>query len=165
MAVTTTGLLIAGLATSVVGTGVAAYSAYQQGKAQQGLANYNAAVNEQAALDTQRDGRIAAQQTRAQNRKQLARTRALYAKAGVVVGTGTPLLVQVEQAGELEMRALEVQQQSNAQAAQLRQQAAFDRVGGSVAKRAGTLNTAATILQGASSAAAAGTNYRLYKGI
>lgn len=160
MAVTTTGLLIAGLVASTVGTGVAAYSAQQAGKAQQSLNNYNAAINDQAALDAARDGRIAANAQRAQNERIKARQRALYAKAGVVTATGSPLLVQVEQAGELEMAALEQEQQANSKAAQLRSQAVLDRMSGSIARRTGNLNAAATVLQGIGSATQMGLAYK-----
>jgi hypothetical protein len=161
MAIATSTLLIAGLAATAVGTGVAAYSARQAGKAQQSLNNYNAAVSDQAALDAARDGRIAANAQRAQNQRIKARQRALFAKAGVVSATGSPLLVQVEQAGELEMAALEQEQQANSQAARLRSQAVMDRMSGAAARKAGNLNSTATILQGVGSAV---STYGAYKG-
>lgn len=164
MAITTTGLLVAGLVASAVGTGVSAYSSYQQGKAQQRLNNYNAAVNDQAALDRQRDARIAANAQRAQAQRLMARQRSLWAKAGVVGSTGTPLLVQAEQAGELELAALETERTGNVQAGQLRQQAVLDRMAGKAARTAGNLNAAATILQGAGSMATTAA-YGKYNGI
>lgn len=157
-------LLIASIAASVVGTGISAYSSYQAGKAQQSLNNYNAAVNDQAAADAARDGRILANEQRRKNESIKARQRALYAKAGVVTATGSPLLVQVEQAGQLELGALETQQQANVKAVQLRQQAQLDRMAGKIARTTGNLNAAATVLQGAGSVANTGMNYQLYKG-
>lgn len=157
-------LLISSLALTAVGTGISAYSSYQAGKAQQSLNNYNASVNDQAAADAARDGKILAANARAKNEAIKARQRALYAKAGVVSATGTPLLVQVQQAGELEMGALEVEQQANAKAAQLRQQAVLDRMAGKIARTTGGLNAAATVLTGAGQATSTLTNYRLYKG-
>jgi hypothetical protein len=165
MAVATSTLLIASLAATAVGTGVSAYNQYQAGKAQQSLSNYNAAVSDQAAVDTARDGRIAANAQRAQNERLKARQRALYAKAGVSIATGSPLMVQVEQAGELEMAALEQEQQANSQAAKLRQQAVLDRMQGSAAKKAGGLNAMATVLQGAGQATQTGIQYNHYKGV
>ena len=164
MAVATSTLLIAALATTAVGTGISAYSSYQAGKANQALNNYNAAVNDQAAADAVRDGKILANQQRQKNEAIKARQRTLYAKAGVVTATGSPLLVQVAQAGELELGALETQQQANAQAVRLRQQAQLDRMAGKAARTAGNLNAAATVLQGAGSMASMGMNYQLYKG-
>lgn len=158
-------LLITAIAATVIGTGISAYSSYQAGKAQQSLNNYNAAVNDQAALDAARDGKILANQQRQKNEAIKARQRALYAKAGVVTATGSPLMVQVAQAGELEMGALESEQQANVKAAQLRQQAQLDRMAGKIARTSGTLNAAATVLQGAGQAANTGMNYQLYRGV
>ncbi len=160
MAVGTTTLLIAALSATAVGTGVSAYNQYQAGKAQQKLNNYNAALNDQAALDAQRDARIKANAQRAQGERIKSRQRALYAKAGVVGATGTPLLVQVAQAGELEMAALEQEQAGNSEAARLRSQAVLDRMSGKIARRAGNLGAAATILQGVSSASQIGLAYK-----
>lgn len=153
-------LLITALAATAVGTGVSAYSQIQAGKAQQSLNNYNAAVNDQAALDASRDARIKANAQRANAEAIKSRQRALYAKAGVVTATGTPLLVQVAQAGELEMAALEQEQAGNSEAARLRQQAVLDRMSGKAARRAGGLGAAATILQGAGQAASIGLAYK-----
>lgn len=164
MAITTTGLLIAGLVASAVGGGVAAYSSYQQGKAQQRLNNYNAAVNDQAALDRERDARVAANAQRAQAQRLMARQRALWAKAGVVGSAGTPLLVQAEQAGQLELGALETERTGNVQAGQLRQQAVIDRMAGKAARTAGNLNAAATILQTAGSVSSSAA-YGKHQGI
>lgn len=165
MAIATSTALLIAAGASVVGAGVSAYSAAQQGKAQQSLNNYNAAVNDQAALDAQRDSRIKANVQRAQAQAIKARQRALYAKAGVVSATGTPLLVQVEQAGELEMAALEEETAGNTQAARLRTQAVLDRMAGKAARTGGNLSAAATILQGTAQAAGYGAQYAKYKGI
>jgi len=160
MAIATTTLLVASLAATAVGAGISAYSSYQAGKAQQSLNNYNAAVNDQAALDASRDARIKANAQRAQAEAIKGRQRALYAKAGVVSATGTPLLVQVAQAGELEMAALEQEQAGNSEAARLRQQAVLDRMSGKIARKAGGLNATATILQGVGSMAQTGLAYK-----
>lgn len=157
-------LLIASILTTAVGTGVAAYGQYQTGKATQALNNYNAQVNEQAALDAQNQGRVLANEQRRKNQSIQARQRALYAKAGVVSATGSPLLVQVQQAGELELGALEVEQQANTQAARLRQEAVLDRMSGKIARRSGNIGATASILQGASSIANTGVNYAMYRG-
>ena len=158
-------LLIAGIAATAVGTGVSAYSQYQAGKSQEALAKYNAAVSDQAALDAARDGRAAANVQRAQNARLQARQRALYAAAGVNIDTASPLMVRAQQAGELEMAALEQELQANSQAARLRSQAVLDRMQGTAARRAGTLGAAATVLQGAGQIAQTGMQYRAYKGI
>lgn len=162
MAIATTTLLIAGLVASAVGTGVSAYSSIQQGKAADRLAQFNANSANQAAADKARDGRILANNQREQNQRLQARQRALYAKAGVVDTTGSPLMVQVAQAGQLEMSALEIEATSSTEAARLQQQAQLDRMQGKAAKSAGYLNAGATILQGVGNAA---SSYGQYKSI
>ena len=163
MAIATSTLLIAALAVSAIGTGVAAYSSYQQGKAQQALNNTNAAINDQAALDAGRDSRAAANEQRAKGEALKSRQRALYAKAGVVAATGSPLLVQVETAGQLELSALDVERGGTIQAAQLRNQSMLDRMAGKSARTAGNLNAGATLLQGAGSSLGTYANYRSVK--
>lgn len=160
--ITTTGMLIAGLVTSMIGTGVMAYNSYQQGKAQQSLNNYNAAVSDQGALDAERDARIKATAQRHQSEQIKARQRTLFAHAGVVGGTGSPLMVQVAQAGELEMAALEQEQAGSAQAARLRTEGVLDRMAGKSARAGGTMGAVGTILQGTGNAA---STWATYKGV
>lgn len=149
-------------ALSVAGAGYAAYNSYQQGKATQSLNNYNAAVSDSAAKTAESEARAKANAQRAQAQRIKARQRALYARAGVNVNTGTPLVVQTAQAGELEMSALEIQQQGNVEAARQRNQAVLDRMAGKSAYKAGATNAGATILQGISSAAS--SSYSAYTG-
>jgi len=163
MAITSTALLIAAMAATAVGAGVSAYSSYQTGKATQRINEYNAQLADQEAADASRDGRILANSQRAANAKIQARQRALFAKGGVVGGTGSPLLVLAEQAGELEMGALEVQRTANAEAGRLKSQAVLDRMAGKAARQAGTLNAGATILSGAGDAASTGYKVSLNK--
>ena len=156
-------LAIAAIATSVIGTGVSAYSSIQAGKAQNRMAQYNANEREVEATTTERDGRIMANAQRAQNAALLARQRTLYAKSGVTMA-GTPLLVQAASAMELEKEALNVQQTANTEANRQRRAAILDRMEGKSARRAGTLNAVGTILSGASSAAAMGAQFK-YSGV
>lgn len=197
MAIATTTLIIAGLAATAVGTGVSAYSQAQAGKAQQGLSNYNASVTEQAAeynaaaaeqtaaynanlarleaKTASAEGLAAAGIIRGQNRRVQATQRARMAASGVVVGTSSPLAVEVAQAGIMEMRAANAERQAVNRASVLttqaeteiargkaaagyerwagRSQAEIDRMGGNAARRAGNLNATATLLQGAGRAA------------
>ncbi len=158
-------LLITSIVASVAGTGYPAYSQYQAGKSQQALNNYNAAVNDQAAADAARDGRIAANNQRQQNERLKSRQRALYAKAGVNIASASPLMVQMQQAGELEMAALEQEQQASSEAARLRSQAVLDRMSGKIARKTGTLNAVGTVLQGVGQIASTGASYRQYRGV
>ncbi len=150
-----------GTAASLAASVVSAYSSYQTGKATQRINEYNAQLSDQQAADASRDGRILANSQRAANAKLQARQRALYSKSGVVSATGSPLLVMSEQAGELEMGALEVQRTANAEAGRLKSQAVLDRMAGKAARRAGNLNAAATILSGAGDAGSRGYKFLL----
>jgi hypothetical protein len=139
-------LAVAGLVMSAIGGGVSAYNSYEQGKAQEKLNNFNAQVMDQAAKDKDRDSRILANAQRSRNEKLMGKQRALYAKSGVSFDTGTPLMVQAEQAGQLEMAALEIETTASNEAARMRQQAVVDRMTGKAAARAGALGAASTIL-------------------
>jgi hypothetical protein len=201
MAVATSTLIIGAIVAA--GAGVSAYSANQAGKAQQSLSNYNASITEEAgaynaaaaeqtaaynaslsrleARTAVVEGLAQAGAIRQQNTRIQATQRARMAASGVTVGSGSPLVVEVAQAGYLEMRALEAQRQASNRAGllehaatveeargkaaagyeiwQSRSQASLDRMSGSAARSAGRLNATATLLQGAGSAAA------VYKGI
>jgi len=140
-------------ALAVAGAGYSAYSSVQQGKATEKLNNYNAQLAEQNANTAQRDASIQANAVRQRNAFLAARQRTAYAKAGVVGDTGSPLTVEAEQAGYLEMGALDTQRTGDIQAANLRQQATLDRMSGKIARTAGNMNATASILQGTASAA------------
>jgi hypothetical protein len=154
--------IITSFAITAVGVGFSAYSQYQQGKAQEGINNRNAAVEDQNAMVTARDGAILANATRRQNARVLARQRAGFAANGVVGDTGSPLLTEVQQSGYLEMGALETERTADIRAGQYRQQAALDRMAGRAARAAGGINSAATVLQGAGNLAG---GYARYSGI
>lgn len=139
-------------ATSAVGAGVSAYGQYQQGKSQEKLANYNAQVQEANAANRERDGRAMANAQRRQNEKLKARQRTVSAKSGVT-GAGSPLAVAAQQAGEMEMQALDIERNAANAALADRQQATLDRAGGKAAKRGALWAAGATILQGAGDAA------------
>jgi len=153
-------LAIVSLAITAVGTGVSAYSSYQSGKAQQRINEYNAKVNEQDAANRERDGRMLANAQRARSQKILATQRTLYAKGGVVGETGSPLMVMAEQAGQLEMAALDVGRTANAEAGRLKTQAVLDRMSGKAARQAGTLNAVGTVLSGAGSVGMGYANFK-----
>jgi hypothetical protein len=140
---------IAAIATSAIGTGVSAYSQNQAAKASASLSSYNAALEQQQADVAQRDAAITANAQRANNARILAKQRAAFAANGVDASTGSPLLVEAQQAGYLEMGALETQRQGGIRAGQYQQQATLDTLQAAATRRAGSLNTAATILQGA----------------
>ncbi len=141
--------LITAVALTAVGTAFSAYSSYQQGQAAGRLNDYNAKLAELNAQVAQRDGALQANVVRQQNQRLMARQRAAFAANGVVGETGSPLIVEAQQAGYLEMGALETERQGTLQAGRYYQQSVLDRMQGGAARLAGNLNAGATILQGA----------------
>ena len=136
-----------------------AYQANEQGKAQNRLAQYNADIATQEAAAAERDAAIAAADKRRDNAALLSRQRALYAKAGVVGTTGSPLMVAAETAGELERSASAIDTAGANQARALRQQSVLERFSGASARRAGRLNAIGHGIQGISNAASAYAKY------
>lgn len=149
-------MAIAALTMSAIGGTVSAVNTYQQGKAQKAINDRNAQVADQAALDKERDSRIIANAQRDKSRRLMAKQRAILGKSGVLADTGSPLALQAQQAGELELAALDAERSGNVEATQLRQQAVLDRMAGKAARRAGNLGAAGTVL---STAGNVGFNY------
>ena len=142
-------------AVSAIGT--TAYTAYAQNKQareQQKLAEYNAQLATIEARNAEAEKRAAVQQQNRENERLKARQRALYAKAGVQVGAGTPLAVQGEQAAELNMRTNEVARQGSLTASRYLQQANLFKLQGQSARAGGRLQATGTILGGLGNAAA-----------
>lgn len=157
-----TGAAVVGAGVAVAGAGYSAYSQYQAGKSAQALNNYNAqqeTVNAQTAV---RDANNAANSERHRNQQILGKQRAALAANGVAIDTGSPLLLEMNSAANLEMGALETERQGGIAASRGYQQAELDRMQGNVARKTGALNAGATLLQGASSALGI---YTKYKGI
>jgi len=144
------------VAITAVGTGLSAYGAYEQGKQAEKMAEYNAAVERNNALQAQMEAQVAAKAKRKEAEAMNKRQRALYAKAGVVAGEGTPLEVLAETAMDMELEALEIERFGKVTAQKHRDQAAIDIYSGKAAKRAGTLNAGATLLSGLGSMAEMG---------
>lgn len=158
-ALATAGATAVAATATVAGAGYSAYATYQAGKSQQALNNYNASLASQQSMVAGRDAAVEANQVRAQNTRVRAKQRAAFAASGVIGETGSPLLVQSEQAGYLEMGALETERQGNIRAGQYAQQSVLDRMAGGAARTAANRSAFATVLGGATSA------FKTYEGI
>lgn len=84
-----------------------AYSAnasMQAGKAQQGIANKNAALTEAQAVQAQAQGDQQIMQVRRRTRQLIGKQRASYAASGIDLGTGAPVDVaaDTEAAGQID---------------------------------------------------------------
>ena len=140
---------------SAAGAGYSAYATYQGGKAQQALADYNAKLMAQQAEVTERDAAAEANQQRLRSQYALAQQRAVYAMSGVVSDTGSPLLVEAQQAGYMEMNALETERQGQIRAGNYQQQGILDIMQGRASMTGARMGAYGTILKGAASTAGA----------
>jgi hypothetical protein len=103
------------LVAGVIGSGVSALGAIQQGQAQSQAAKYQAAVDRnntilanRAAADAVERGKEAEATQRRKNTVLLARQRAAVASSGIELGTGSPLdiLGDTAQFGELDAQTI-----------------------------------------------------------
>lgn len=135
------------------GTGLTAYSQYKQGQTQQKISEYNAAVKKNEALRLEMESQEATRRQRQQNKKLLAQQRARIGKAGVVEA-GSPLELMAEDAGLLELQALDARRSAFVKQQQLQQSAKLDVWSGKQAALAGKISAGASLLEGAGNIAA-----------
>lgn len=141
------------VAVAVVSAAVGSYSAYAQGENAKEAADYNAKVQENAALDAQQRGSIAAAEHQDKVRRLIGTQTATAAANGLLTNTGTPLDILVDTAGMGKLDALRLLSNANREANGLNAQAGLLKIEGDNAKTAGTLNAAGHALSGLSSAA------------
>ena len=127
---------------SLIGTGLSALGQHQAGRAEQGAYEYNAQITERKTTQEEYNSRT-------RLRKLMASQRALYAKAGVDITSGSPLMVLADTAAEGEKEALSIRYGGQETAAQ-------QRYYGKQAKKAGTMKATSTFLTGLGQA---GTQY------
>lgn len=172
-ATVSTGLLVAGIATSVVGTGVAVYGQMQAANAASEAAKYNAQIAQnnqmlanQEAVDAKSRGDIMAQEKANQTAGVLGRQKASLAANGVDVNTGSSVDLESDTmaAGQLD----ELTIQNNAaresagytnQSVNYSNQAAMDEASSQQAETAGALAAGSTLLKGAGSVAGSWYNF------
>lgn len=106
---TTTALVVASIAATVASTAIAARAARQQGKTASAIGEFNAqTVEVQAAEEAERlkiAGRVKQERLLEERRRTLARNRAKFGKAGVML-EGSPLLRQQEVAKNITQDAV-----------------------------------------------------------
>lgn len=118
----------------------------EEGKVQQSIANYNANVAEQQALDAQRRGIMEAGERRAQTRQQIGRQRTALAASGVDVSSGSALDIFADTAAYGELDAQTIQSNAMREAYGYRTQSSNQRFQGSVANQAGRNRANSTLL-------------------
>lgn len=141
------------VAVAAVGVGVSSYSAVAAGQNAKETADYNAKVQENAALDAQQRGATAAAEHQDKVRRMIGTQEATAAANGLLTSTGTPLDIITDTAGMGKLDSLRLLSNAGRQAQGLNEQAGLTRIEGSNAQTAGSLNAGASALGGLSSAA------------
>ncbi len=128
---------------------VSAAGAIQSGQAAQRQANMQAeALNQQA----QREQQIAAsneEDYRRQQSRLMASRRAMMGANGVMTGTGSPLLVTEDMAGEIELQALRIRNGGDANVLARQTEASLQRMKGSAERTNSYYRAGGALLDGA----------------
>ena len=138
--------MIAAAAAVVVAGGVQAYSQYQQGQMAEAVAKYNADVSEMEAQQADMEAREEIARMRARNKELLSERRADIGASGVVGFSGSPLAVLGEEAGRLELQALDTARASELNLRRGYSQGRLSRMEGAAASKGATLQAGATFL-------------------
>ena len=146
---------------------VGAYGAYQQsrGEKQQAqtalnVADYNAKLEEQAALQADLEGRENLRRSRSNNKSILSSQRAKIAASGVVL-EGSPLEILAANAGKLEQQALDQERQARIASRNAKANAQSIRMGGQATYTGLRRQATGTILSGAANLL--GSGFNLYR--
>jgi len=156
-----TGFEIAIISLAAAGTGIAAYSQYQQGKAASEQARaeaawhqYNAKVAEREAEAERQATAFEIKQHKRESEQLLARQRAVVGKSGVTM-EGSPLLVAEDTAEQLALERSMISITGERRAARFRSQSILDITKAGMAKsaaagykRAGYMAAGTTLLGG-----------------
>lgn len=126
-------IILSGVAT----TAVSYYGQREAGEEEQAARNIEAAAVERQGVEEEKASRL-------KLKKLLASQRALFAKAGVDLSTGSPLTILAHTAAEGEKQAIDIRRGAKEQADILRFQ-------GSAAKRASRTRATGTLLSGLAS--------------
>lgn len=142
-----TGMMILG-GISALGTAASVAGSIQQGKQQEKVAEYNAAVAEQGAIAEEQKAAYEEEAHRKKVKSILSSQQAAYGATGVDM-EGSPLLVMEDTAAQGELDALAIRYGGDVAAAQKRSQANLYRMQGKNARTAGYINAGTSLLTGA----------------
>ena len=134
-----------------VGTAVSAYGAYQQGKMQKQLNDYNAKVAMQNKIAVAEKAEYDKEQLKRRVRKLKGSTTVAFAKAGVDGTEGTAIDIFEELAIESEKDLLMIQYNADLKARGYEIEAQTASYTGAMAYKAGKMRAASTLLTGGSS--------------
>jgi len=122
-----------------------AYSQYQQGQAQQGMAEYNAQIARNNAISAERNAEAKANNLLKEQRRQRARLQSQIAKSGATL-SGTPLLVMAEQAGDMALDLENIRKQGKYTAQRYRTKAVESEMQGEMLANKGTSRAIGTVV-------------------
>lgn len=148
-----------GLALTAVGTGVAVYGQYQQGKAAEAAGKYNARLAERDAAIQQARALENIRRQRERNRRYLSRQRALIAGRGIAM-EGTALQILGKSASNLDLEIQDMFYESQLQQQSRIQEANLARYQGSQAKTASLLSSVGTLVSGGSQLASRAYDFK-----
>lgn len=137
-----------GAIAAVASAGIGAVGAIAQGQAASKQAKFQAQLAEQQAAHARRVAAAQEGDFRHDQSRQMARRRAALGGAGIEGGTGSPLYVTSDLAGEIELNALRIRQGGEVEATRLQQQAELYRTAGKNAKRQAMFRAGASLLSG-----------------
>ena len=143
-------------ATSVLSAGFTATQALRQGKAQEGIAKYNARVAENKAQETLNAGVEQENAKRQATAELISKQRAQLGASGIDLDSGSALQLQqdAQQLGEVD--ALRIRSNAQGQAAALSTKADLTLLEGTNARKAGQSKAFSSLLGGVSSALGTG---------
>jgi len=133
---------------AAVGTGVSAYGQYASARNQEKAYEQNAAIADADANEVKRKAVYEESQARTRLRSLMGTQRALYAKAGVDLSEGSPLLVLADTAARGEEDLAYIREGGDVAATRARNTASLQRFYGSTAGKAGTIGALGTLASG-----------------
>lgn len=139
--------------TTMLASGVSAYSQIKQGEQAEGVGKYNARVAEQQATSARQAAAADAETKRRQLERVLGAQRARFGASGIIPSEGSPLLVMMQSEEEAALDVARVKYGGEAQGYGLESEARLQRFRGKALKRQSYLGATGAILQGVSSAA------------
>jgi hypothetical protein len=146
---------------TALGTISSASSQIQQGKAQKEAYEANAAIDRANAVAVEKQAAYEEGIQREKADALKSRQRALYAKAGVDITSGSPLLVMAEDMEKAEMDAQAIRYSGNVKKTSYLNKANLSEFYGEQAESAGKTGAFSTLLSGFGSM---GMSYLKYKG-
>lgn len=142
---------------TAAGTAYTARQQYKAGKTQEAIEKRKAEQRKVDALGRQQETLAQAREKRIQNQRDIARKKMIFAGRGIQL-EGTPLEILAEDAGRLEMQALEIERLGEKESSDLLTLSEWDLYRAKAARTAGKVNSTATLFQGAQQLAGTTTN-------